>query len=108
MLPGAIGGDSVLLSAIITALTRAYSFVLGLTLVEALAVLGHHLAKLPSQAVPIIKALTLLCGSFKGREANSDGRRCCGTYHAFQNHVTSPMKVMRTKKIRDGFGRIPR
>ena len=98
MLAGAIGGDGILLGAIITTLTRAYGFVLGLALIEALAMLGHYLAKLPGQAIPIIEALALLRGSFKSREANSHSRRCCGTYHAFHKHVTSPMKIMRTKR----------
>ena len=60
MLASAISGDSILLGAIIPTLARAYGFVLGLTLIEALAVIGHHFAKLSSQAIPIIEALALL------------------------------------------------
>ena len=60
MLASAISSDSILLGAIIPTLARAYGFVLRLTLIEALAVIGHHFAKLSSQTIPIIEALALL------------------------------------------------
>ena len=84
MLAGAEGRNRVLFGAVIAALPNADSLELCLRLVEALAVLGHDLAELAGQAIPIFeldpRCLSLRCtdGCSQREGCNAETTSCHG------------------------------
>ena len=82
LLLGAVGRDGVLLGLVVAALADAHGLVLGLRLVEALAVVDHDVAELRGEAIPVFELDALLgLGTLRQAERRERGGGVEGVLH---------------------------